>query len=268
MTGTDKSLEEQIEELLADDNHRQNPLYQPLERLWATHRDLAKRIDRISRISDAYQSLTKENEQTLTERLNKQLRQLSKVARISDHYQKMMHDLNLALREASNHDPLTGLGNRRLLVERLKEETERARRYSRPFSIAMLDIDRFKSINDEHGHELGDLVLVEISRVLDAEIREQDLCGRWGGEEFLVILPETTLADAGQVMDRIRTSIGNLVVRIGEETISATTSIGVAEYQPGCSYSDTINQADIALLLAKRSGRDRVEMATPGTAAD
>lgn len=261
MTGTDKALEEQLEELLGDEGNRANPLYEPLENLWATHRDLARRIDRISRISDAYQTITKEKEQSLTERINKQLRQLSKVARISDHYQKMMHDLNLALREASNHDPLTGLGNRRLLTERLKEETERARRYSRPFSIAMLDIDRFKSINDQHGHELGDQVLVEISRVLDAEIREQDVCGRWGGEEFLVLLPETGLEKAAQVMERIRLAIAGLVVRIGEDTISATTSIGVAEYQPGFSYSDTINQADAALLLAKRSGRDRIELA-------
>lgn len=267
MAGADKSLEALIEELLSDESTRQNALYQPLERLWSAHRDLARRIERISHISDAYQSLTKEHEQSLTERLNKQLRQLSKVARISDHYQKMMHDLNLALREASNHDPLTGLGNRRLLVERLKEETERARRYNRPFSIAMLDIDRFKSINDDHGHELGDMVLVEISRVLDAEVREQDLCGRWGGEEFLIILPETGLADAAQVMERIRTAIARLVVRTGEETISATTSIGVAEYQQGCSYSDTVNQADIALLLAKRAGRDRIELAVPGASA-
>ncbi|MFT6463992.1 biofilm regulation diguanylate cyclase SiaD [Halopseudomonas laoshanensis] len=265
MTGTDKSLEDQMEELLGDHGNRSNPLYAPLEKLWATHRDLARRIDRISRISDAYQSLTKENEQSLTERINKQLRQLSKVARISDHYQKMMHDLNLALREASNHDPLTGLGNRRLLLERLKEETERARRYSRPFSIAMLDIDRFKSINDEHGHELGDQVLVEVSRVLGAEVREQDLCGRWGGEEFLVLLPETGLDKAAQVMERIRLAIAGMVVRIGEGTISATTSIGVAEYQAGFSYSDTINQADVALLLAKRSGRDRIELAVPAS---
>lgn len=263
MPPSEKALEDQIEELLGDDSHRQNPLYEPLDRLWAAHRDLARRIERVSRISDAYQSLTKENEQSLSDRLNKQLRQLSKVARISDHYQKMMHDLNLALREASNHDPLTGLGNRRLLLERLKEEVERHRRYSRPFSIAMLDIDHFKSINDQHGHELGDTVLVEISRVLDAEVREHDLCGRWGGEEFLVLLPETELKASHVVMERIRVAISNLMVRVGEDTLSVTASIGIAEHRPGNSYSDTINHADNALLTAKRSGRNRVETANP-----
>lgn len=258
MSVADEPLEERIEQLLATPELRQERLYQPLEELWAAHQELARRIDRISRISDAYQSLTKENEKHLTKRLDKQLRQLSKVARISDHYQKMMHDLNLALREASTHDPLTGLGNRRLLLERLKEESDRARRYGRPLSIAMLDIDHFKQVNDEHGHELGDDVLIEVSRVMDAQIRDQDLCGRWGGEEFLILLPETPLDAAYQVLDRVRIAIAALNMRVGEDSVAVTASIGVAAFQPDETYSDTINQADTALLTAKRSGRNRL----------
>ncbi|WP_339844075.1 biofilm regulation diguanylate cyclase SiaD [uncultured Halopseudomonas sp.] len=261
MSTADEPLEERIEQLLINEELRDEPLYQPLEELWGAYKDLARRIERISRISDAYQSLTKENETHLIKRLDKQLRQLNKVARISDHYQKMMHDLNLALREASTHDPLTGLGNRRLLLERLKEETDRSRRYARPLSIAMLDIDHFKRVNDAHGHELGDHVLMEVSRAMDAQIRDQDLCGRWGGEEFLIILPETRMDVACLVLDRVRGAIESLKMRIGDESISVTASIGVAEQRADDNYSDTINHADWALLTAKRSGRNQLSRA-------
>jgi diguanylate cyclase (GGDEF)-like protein len=261
MSHPDQPLEERIERLLTSDELRGNVLYPPLEELWKAHTDLARRIERISRISDSYQSLTKENENHLIKRLDKQLRQLDKVARISDHYQKMMHDLNLALREASTHDSLTGLGNRRLLLERLKEESERSRRYSRPLTIAMLDIDYFKRVNDQHGHELGDQMLVEVSRVMEAEIRDQDLCGRWGGEEFLILLPETSMEAACHVLERVRNAVGALRVRTGDESIAVTASLGVAEHRAESNYSDTVNRADWALLKAKQSGRDRLERA-------
>ncbi len=233
-----------------------------LEELWGAHQELVRRIDRISRISDAYQTETKRNESTLALRLNKQLRQLEKVARISDHYQQMMHDLNLALREASNQDALTGLPNRRPLVEALRDEATRFKRYQRPFSVAMLDIDHFKQINDRYGHEIGDKVLVEVARVLKAAVRDQDLCGRWGGEEFLVLMPETPQQAALGVVERIRAAIARLQVRVAEEAVSVTISIGLAEHLQDDSYSDTINRADAALLIAKRGGRNRFEQAT------
>lgn len=258
MKQSSKSIEDSIRALLDDPDQLENPLREPLLSLWATHQDLARRIDRISRISDVYQSLAKQQEQSLTERLNKQLRQLEKVARISDRYQNMMRDLNEALREASTHDALTGLPNRRLLVEHLKKETERYTRYQRPFSIAMLDVDHFKAINDQYGHELGDSALTEIARVLDAEVREQDICGRWGGEEFLILLPETQADAAERVMERVRTAVERLTLRARTDNVNATISIGIAEYRKGESYSETINQADHALLVAKRSGRNRI----------
>ncbi|MEH6565860.1 MAG: biofilm regulation diguanylate cyclase SiaD [Halopseudomonas sp.] len=251
-------LEARIRELLDDPEQQDNPLHEPLLELWATHQDLARRIDRLSRISDAYQGMAKQQEQSLNERLNKQLRQLEKVARISDRYQNMMRDLNEALREASTHDALTGLANRRLLVERLKKETERHSRYRRPFSIAMLDVDHFKTINDQYGHELGDSALTEIARAMDAEVREQDVCGRWGGEEFLILMPETDVAAATRVMERVRSAIESLTIRAQVDTVTVTISIGIAEYQPGESYSTTINHADHALLVAKRGGRNQL----------
>lgn len=261
MKATREALEERIRLALDDADLQADPLREPLAELWEAHQDMARRIDRISRISDAYQSEAKRNETSLAERLNKQLRQLEKVARISDHYQKIMHDLNLALREASTHDPLTNLPNRRLLLERLREEAERFRRYRHPFIIAMLDIDHFKQVNDRWGHEVGDHVLTEVARVLRAEIRDQDLCGRWGGEEFLILLPETPMATADVVMERVRAAVERLNVRVHDESVGVTVSIGVAEHRLDDTYSDTINHADAALLLAKRQGRNRFEKA-------
>lgn len=254
-------LETRISQLLADPENQDTALHQTLGELWEAHQELVRRLERIARISDAYQSLARQKEQSLAERVNKQLRQLEKVARISDRYQQMMRDLNLALQEASTHDALTGLPNRRLLVERLKEESERFRRYARPFSVAMIDIDHFKLINDHFGHEIGDNVLVEVARVLDAEIREHDLCGRWGGEEFLVLLPETDQGTASQVLERLRQAVERLTVRVNTASVSVTISVGLAEHLAGNSYSDTINRADGALLAAKRSGRNRASSA-------
>lgn len=261
MARTSAAFEERIRELLSDSANVDHPLHEALDLLWEAHQDLARRIDRISYISDAYQSMAREREMGLTERLEKQLRQLEKVARISDRYQQMMRDLNTALQEASTHDVLTGLGNRRLLIDRLKSETERSKRYDRPFSIVMLDIDHFKHVNDAHGHEVGDRVLVEVARVMDEQIREHDLCGRWGGEEFLIVLPETTLATTKPVVERLRDGIRDLRVRVDTQLLSVTVSVGVAEHRPAEGYSATINRADMALLQAKRNGRDRCEIA-------
>lgn len=254
-------LEQQVSSLLADSQHDGHPLKEALSQLWNAHHDLLERIERIARVSDGYQSLARERELGLSARFEKQLRQLEKVARISDRYQTMMHDLNISLREASTHDALTGIANRRLLSDRLHEEAERAKRYSRPLSIAMLDIDRFKVINDGHGHEVGDSVLTEIVRVMEAELREQDLCGRWGGEEFLILMPESTLETAELAMQRLRASIASWVMRVGNDRLEVTASIGVAQLHADETYSSMINRADAALMRAKRDGRNRCERA-------
>jgi len=261
MTRDRSALEERIASLLEDPAQADNPLHAPLGQLWEAHHDMMRRIDRISRISDAYQSIAKQREMGLAERLDKQLRQLEKVARISDRYQQMMHDLNKALHQASTHDALTGIANRRLLGERLKDEADRNKRYGRTLSIAMLDVDLFKRINDQHGHDVGDRMLVELASVLEAEIREQDLCGRWGGEEFLILLPETNLEAAHQVVERVRARIRELAVRVDTELLSITVSAGIAEQVLGEPYARTISRADLALLQAKRMGRDRCMLA-------
>jgi len=172
-----------------------------------------------------------------------------------------MQDLNASLREASMLDSLTGIANRRLLTERLREESERAKRYGRPLALVMLDIDRFKIINDDYGHDVGDRVLIEVVRVMESEIREHDLCGRWGGEEFLILMPECTAQMAQTVMGRLGASIAALGVRVNEDLLGVTASMGIAELRPEETYSNTINRADLALLRAKRSGRNRCELA-------
>lgn len=254
-------LENQIVESLADPQNQDHPLRETLSQLWEAHHNLLNRIERIARVSDGYQNIVRDREMSLSARFDKQLRQLEKVARISDRYQKMMRDLNIALTEASTHDALTGIANRRLLTERLRDETERAKRYSRPLCIVMIDIDRFKVINDEYGHEVGDHVLMDVVRVMEAEIREHDLCGRWGGEEFLVMMPETTSEQAVRVMERLRQAVAKLRVRVNDDSLSVTVSLGLAQLRPDENYSSTINRADMALLRAKRNGRDCYELA-------
>jgi len=162
------------------------------------------------------------------------------------------------LAQLAHADALTGLANRRKLTERLKEETERARRHGSSFSLGILDVDHFKRFNDIHGHELGDRVLAELARAMEDCSREYDVCGRWGGEEFLLLLPDTALTEALAVIRRVHASIRQRGVAHDGKTLSITASIGLAEYLAGESFSDTLRRADSALLEAKRRGRDQV----------
>ncbi|MFI8480179.1 biofilm regulation diguanylate cyclase SiaD [Pseudomonas sp. NPDC078700] len=264
----ERDLDTLVEGLLADPEYTDHPLREALQRLHQQNVEHLGRIERIARISDGYQSLAREQNLSLSERYNKQLRKLEKVARISDRYQQMMRDLNLALKEASNRDPLTSLANRRMLIERLKEEVARSTRQNKTFVLAMVDVDHFKQINDTWGHDIGDRMLEEIARVLQAEVRGYDLCGRWGGEEFLILLPDTDLVAAEQVIERVRIGLRTLAVRVSTELLSVSASFGVAKHRMDESYSQTLNRADAALLQAKRDGRDRCIYATEDTASN
>ncbi|HJV87412.1 MAG TPA: biofilm regulation diguanylate cyclase SiaD [Noviherbaspirillum sp.] len=259
----DKNLELVIEMLLADPAHKENPLHYPLQELYQEFRGLLRQIDRITRISDGYQSIVREEKLGLTERYQRQLRQLEKIAHISDRYQSMMRDLNEALKEASTKDPLTGIGNRRLLMDRLKAEAARAERMERPLTIALADVDHFKTINDSYGHEAGDKALIEIAGAIKSGVRDYDICGRWGGEEFLVIMPEIGAAEGVLVVERMRNAIAALELDIvaGSAPVEISATFGIAERRPGESISDTIRRADTAMLQAKREGRNRYRIA-------
>jgi diguanylate cyclase (GGDEF)-like protein len=156
-------------------------------------------------------------------------------------------------------DPLTGIANRRHLSERLQQESERSRRQHTTFALAMLDVDHFKRFNDEHGHDVGDRILTEVSRTMEEELREYDICGRWGGEEFLLILPDTSLAEALPVIRRTHQRIQQHRIEHQDQLLSITTSIGLADYKIGEHYAETLARADKALLAAKRLGRDQIQ---------
>ncbi|GAB2521226.1 GGDEF domain-containing protein [Lysobacter humi (ex Lee et al. 2017)] len=161
-------------------------------------------------------------------------------------------------REDAGRDPLTGLANRRMTLARLGTERERARRHDSPLSLLMLDLDRFKAVNDRWGHPAGDVVLRTTASAIAAELRACDLGARFGGEEFLVLLPDTAGDDAARVAERIRRRIAALEIDVGEAMLQVTVSIGLATLHGDEAIEAAIGRADAALYRAKAGGRDRV----------
>ena len=159
----------------------------------------------------------------------------------------------------ANTDALTGLATRRTLIEQLNREWCRSQRHGAPLSCVMLDIDFFKRINDQHGHQAGDEVLRGIGRLICENTRASDIAGRYGGEEFCVMLPETTEQQAAAWAERLRSQIANLRMTLGGETIAVTASFGVAQRLADTAAAEQlVDMADQALVVAKRAGRDRV----------
>ena len=158
----------------------------------------------------------------------------------------------------ANNDGLTGLQNRRRTTERLEVEVARARRYGTPLAIALCDIDHFKQVNDRFGHNMGDEVLVQVGRALQDTLREVDLVGRWGGEEFLVLLPDTDPVGAQIVGERLRACVEALVPFSGGPE-RVTCSVGVACFESSDSTSGFVDRADQALYRAKKAGRNQCE---------
>ena len=153
----------------------------------------------------------------------------------------------------SLQDPLTGLANRRFMEIVMDRSFTRAKRYGHLLSVIMLDIDYFKKYNDTYGHSAGDQLLVDIAKIISGEMREVDVIVRYGGEEFLVMLPETEAEKAREAAERIRKAV--------ESKVGVTVSLGVASYNKEMqTKEDLINRADMALYLAKQNGRNRVEM--------
>jgi diguanylate cyclase (GGDEF)-like protein len=161
-------------------------------------------------------------------------------------------------------DGLTGVWNRRYLQLTLTKEIERAQRFDRPLSVLMMDIDHFKLVNDAHGHQVGDEVLVELTRRTMSTIRGQiDALARYGGEEFVVVLPETPREGARIVADKILSVIRHRPFgEDGEAAVPLTVSIGVAAFpEDGSTADELVRAADLAMYRAKEAGRNRVETA-------
>src|SRR3954467_9896133 len=160
------------------------------------------------------------------------------------------------LEELAFSDELTRLYNRRFLTRQLSALVRSATRHQRTLSIVLVDIDRFKSINDEHGHARGDAVLARVAARMLRVLREEDYAGRWGGEEFLVLLPDVDETGAQATAERLRASVGERPVA----GLKVTVSAGCATWQPGESPDDILRRADVALYEAKRGGRDQVRV--------
>jgi len=164
------------------------------------------------------------------------------------------------IRRLATTDTLTGISNRGEFSRLLTEEIDRAQRYDRPLVLVMYDLDHFKLINDTFGHDVGDQVLKSVVDVVNEQIRRVDVHGRWGGEEFLLFLPETDMAAALAIAKRLSQAIANHGFDHGE---AVTSSFGVTTLVPGEDFDALVKRADEALYLAKSGGRNRVEAAAP-----
>jgi diguanylate cyclase (GGDEF)-like protein len=174
---------------------------------------------------------------------------------------------NLKLRETLQNqairDPLTGLYNRRYLEETMDRELHRARRQETHMGVVMMDLDHFKTFNDTFGHAAGDVLLSALANVIKNSIREEDIACRYGGEEFLLLMPGVSLSTARDRAETLRHAVKNLQVKYDGRFLKATSiSMGVALFPDhGATGSELIAAADAALYQAKQAGRDRVELA-------
>lgn len=182
---------------------------------------------------------------------------------ISNVFIKDLKAAEQKLVEMASRDFLTGLFNRREMFARLESEVSRAIRHDKPLSIIMFDIDHFKKLNDNYGHDMGDDVLRELSRTVQKTVRQYDIVCRYGGEEFLVVTPDTTVEEAMNLAERLRCVALEIELPHGAEKtmVSFSISVGVAQMIKGEAVEKTISRADAALYRAKEGGRNRVEKA-------
>ena len=210
------------------------------------HEEVLARIDAHLTIRRLQQALESKNRE-LTEK-NRELQE--KNALISAQAE--------CLESMARTDPLTQLTNRRGFFEQVEHELARCARGGKAFSLILCDIDHFKQVNDNYGHDGGDAVLVKTAELLRESLREQDIPARWGGEEFMLLLPETSLDTAVQVGERIRRQIAAQTIVHQEYTLTVTMSFGLSVYSPENNLDACIKQADEALYRAKENGRNRV----------
>jgi diguanylate cyclase (GGDEF)-like protein len=214
-----------FEQIIADRRFADNTLLEELTQLSEHSKRLENRLEK----------LTAENEQLKAELVN------------------MVRSLDLA----SRVDGMTGLANRRDIMEKIDREGSRSQRHQHPFTIMLINVDRFKQVNNTYGYNAGDDVLVEISRVLRGCVRNEDICARWGGEEFLLLLPETTAESSLSVANKVLESVSMTEFKANKPGIRITVSIGICEHDPAKSVQECISSANQSLMMAKQGGRNR-----------
>jgi diguanylate cyclase (GGDEF)-like protein len=172
-------------------------------------------------------------------------------------------ELEAELFRQASTDSLTGINNRRYFIAQAEQELRRSRRFTREMSVMMIDLDHFKSINDKHGHAVGDAVLQGVVKRALESLRQSDFIGRLGGEEFAVVLPETNSAAARDAAERLRQHLAEKPLIAERIAVPCTVSVGVANLGASdTTIDDLLNRADTALYRAKNGGRNRVELAT------
>ncbi|GBG15976.1 uncharacterized protein NMK_3599 [Novimethylophilus kurashikiensis] len=180
--------------------------------------------------------------------------------RVADRTRELAQ-LNQQLTLMAQTDALTGLLNRRAIFELATQDVDRCLRYGRPLAILMLDVDMFKLVNDQYGHQVGDVVLARVGRVLQESLRTSDKSARYGGEEFIVVAPEANEATASELAERLREIVAGQTIQAEGYEIKITVSIGFSLLRQGDDFAQLTKRADEALYLAKRYGRNRVEKA-------
>lgn len=179
---------------------------------------------------------------------------------LSEQNEKLL-EMTAKLEVLAQRDELTGLYNRRHMLSVMRAELKRAERTGRPVSAALLDLDHFKRINDRMGHQVGDHALRAFARAAGSGLRASDVLGRWGGEEFLLLLPEAPVPEAVSVINRIREELKRLAFQIDGVEVNVTFSAGLAQHEPGESIDQLLERADHMLYRAKERGRNRTELA-------
>lgn len=175
---------------------------------------------------------------------------------------KHSKDLEAELKRQALTDPLTGLSNRRHYEMLFEREHERCRRHKSPMTVGMIDLDHFKRVNDTYGHDVGDEVLKFVAKVMQLPLRQTDILGRFGGEEFIVILPDTSLEQAQAIAERMRRALEDDALMHGDVRISITATFGLTQVRADdVDLQDCVRRADDALYEGKRSGRNRVTLA-------
>lgn len=172
--------------------------------------------------------------------------------------EKALIQANKKLAGLATTDPVTNLVNRRIILSRIEQEKNRMERGSKPFTLIMVDVDNFKQINDEYGHSGGDYVLVNLAEAISVTLRKQDEVARWGGDEFLIMLPETDVEGGAIVAEKIRARIIETPFIYRELDIPVTITLGVGACEPGTGVGSCIRKADQALYAGKQAGKNRV----------
>lgn len=178
-------------------------------------------------------------------------------------WMRQHRDARFEAEQVARLDELTHLNNRRAFMELAIPYSNAAARHERPMSLIMMDLDYFKSINDQYGHKTGDLVLIAVANQLKSLSRASDVVARWGGEEFILLLPETGLQQAANHAERLRLAIADIRIPVEDTNISPTASFGIAAHTAKLSFDRMIEQADAQLYVAKRRGRNRVSYNLP-----